>query len=97
MLRRGSNDIAVSPEIEIKSPIHIPLNISECLPVDAHEEVGEETFIETQLAALFNVRKADDGECHKGECFDSRCHTHRSKPDGWTERGLHMDKSLTEG
>ena len=30
------------------------------LPVDAHEEVGEETFVEAQLAALFNVRKADD-------------------------------------
>ena len=32
------------------------------LPVDAHEEVGEETFVEAQLAALFNVRKADDEE-----------------------------------
>ena len=30
------------------------------MPVDAHEEVGEETFVEAQLAALFNVRKADD-------------------------------------
>ena len=32
------------------------------LPVDAHEEVGEETFIEAQLAALLNVRKADDNQ-----------------------------------
>ena len=32
------------------------------LPVDAHEKVGEETFVETQLPALLHVRKTEEGE-----------------------------------
>ena len=72
MLRRGSNDIAVSPKIEIIRQIHKndPLLDLWLLPVDAHEEVGEETFIETQLAAFFNVRKTDEYDQVKH--FDSR-------------------------
>ena len=44
-----------------KNPQQQFWNVSQ-LPVDAHEEVGEETFVETQLAALLNVGKADDEE-----------------------------------
>ena len=30
------------------------------MPVDAHEKVGEETFVETQLPALLHVGKTEE-------------------------------------
>ena len=32
------------------------------MPVDAHEKVGEETLVETQLPALLHVGKAEEDE-----------------------------------
>ena len=77
VLRRRSNNITVPPEQDDYSlvPFHKldgegsqkllgleEIKFKAGLPVDAHEKVGEETFVETQLPALLHVRKTEEDE-----------------------------------
>ena len=74
VLRRRSNNITVPPEQDDYSlvPFHKldgegsqkllgleEIKFKAGLPVDAHEKVGEETFVETQLPALLHVGKTE--------------------------------------
>ena len=73
VLRRRSNNITVPPAQDDYNlvPFH-KLDeegsqkllefekITAALPVDAHQKVGEETFVETQLPALLHVGKAEE-------------------------------------
>ena len=67
------------------------------MPVDAHEKVGEETLVETQLPALLHVGKTEeDKKCRKKK--KSWIELNKKSPeqiDDWVSLGVvHLPSSL---